>query len=424
MKSQMLVLIFNLIAYIILFLRYQKRKRRFDLGSIILLIWVLGSAGCVWYYTFPSISSSYPNVSFIPFTYIFCINIIIFRPFCKEDYKLIKKIETYNLAPVLRAISVFFTLVNIPCFLCLLYDLFTFQMSGSALADVYGLDEDKAELLFPSTIKPFYSIIRQFTQFIIFLFFYNLTLHKRNPLLIFGLTLNIVVFFLFPILTASRGGVIAVLLSCIFYFFMLKNLFNPVILKKLQTISIISISLLVLGISAISVSRLGNFSNRITMDQWIAQYVGEGMIQFSDILWEKDTELNGVQTVPVLKAMIEPDIKNFEKSKSKYDAKLHAPIWVFYTYVGDFVIDYGKIKTVIIFILMSIFIKYLLKSNKGNISMFKIIILNYFFILITVGITADIYRTYYTQIEIFYVLFLLFILYTLSTLIKKRLQYI
>lgn len=420
----MAILIINFIAYLLLFIIYQCKKKQFDLGSVVLLVWLLGSAGSVWYYTFTLTQIIYRNIQIAPLLYIFILNLFMFYPFCKKNYNKIKGVDIYNLGQLLKIISVFFSIIIIPVFVVLLFKLATFQFAGAALSEMYSAEVDKATLLLPSLIKPFYSVIRHFTQFIIFLFFYNLSLKKKDPLITIGLGMNLAVFFMMPIMGGSRGGVVTILLSCIFYYFMLRSVYSKKTAGFVRKGSIIVLSVLFIGIAAISISRLDSYHERgrhnATMDQWIAQYAGEGSIRFSDIIWESDyTNLHGVQTIPVLFSLYDPEIKDFDKTKFQYDRILRSPIWVFYTYVGDFVIDYGKIGGAIVLILISFFIRYLIKQKNKSISIFRLIILNYFFILLTVGVTADVYRTYYAQIEIVYVITLLFILSKINPFITN-----
>lgn len=420
----MAILIINFIAYLLLFIIYQCKKKQFDLGSVILLVWIIGSVGSVWYYTFSLTQIIYRKIQFVPLIYIFIINLFMFYPFCKKKYSHIKSVNIYNLGQLLKIISVFFSIVIIPVFVVLLFKLATFQFVGAALSEMYSAEVDKATLLLPSSIKPFYSIIRHFTQFIIFLFFYNLTLKKKEPLITIGLGMNLAVFFMMPIMGGSRGGVITTLLSCVFYYFMLKDAYSDKTRRLVRKISIGVMGILIIGIGAISISRLDGYHERgrhnATMDQWIAQYAGEGNIRFSDIIWESDyINLGGVQTIPVVFSLRDPGIKNLDNAILKYDRILRSPIWMFYTYIGDFVIDYGKVGGALVLILISFFIRYLIKQRNNLISIFKLIILNYFFILLTVGITADVYRTYYTQIEIIYVLTLLFILSKINPFITN-----
>lgn len=407
-------LILNAIGYLLTFYFYQRKKKVFDIGSIILLTWIVGSMGSLYYYTFEVAYLSYYKITLFPLIYLFICNLIIFKPFLKADYSNYKTVRTYNLRKVLTAISIFFSIIGIPAFINAILKLSSFSLAGAALAEMYALDEDKVSLIFSPTIKPFYSIMRHFVNFIIFLFFYSLT-KKNNRLLSIGLGLNVMTFFLVSLLSGSRGGILSLLLSCVFFAFFMRYMFSTKVYKFIMKLATIVIIILGLGVSAISISRLSDMSNRkgreLLMDQWISQYAGEGIIRFDNTIWHIDNHLHGYQNLPVLVSLVDYRVKDLDNVVNICEPKVKIPITVFYTYVGDLVMDFGKVGALIAVIVVSFIIRYLIRPNRKGISIYHLIILNYFFVYITVGFTANIYRTYYSQIPAVEIIGLLLFLY-------------
>lgn len=422
MSDANIILLLNLLAYLILFVFYQIRKKTFDIGSILLMVWTIGSAGAIWYYSFPYVPKFYPNITVAPLVYLFLVNLFLIYPFQKCNYKDIRIVEVYNLRGTLKLASIFFGIIVIPPLLCLLVKMASFNFASGALAEMYGADADKATLLFPSFIKPFYSIIRHFTQFIIFLFFYNLGLKRGSKLIILGMGMNILLFFLVALMSASRGGIFTLMLSCGFFYFFTRHTLGIKVRKITKYVILCTFGIIIFGVAVISFSRFNSMNGRgenKEIDLWIAQYAGEGMLRFDDIAWHLDKHMGGYQTLPVVAAIFDEKAKNLDSMILKYDRELGTQIWMFDTYLGDIVIDFGKVGGAIAVFILGLIIRYLLKHRYGKMSMFKLIILNYFFILLAVGITADVYRTYYTQIEIVYVFALLGILYVLNSFIPN-----
>lgn len=421
--ASFILLIINAALYLILFIVYTKKKKTFDIGSIILLCWIIGSMGSVYYYTFEVSYLSYDNIKLIPLLYLFLVNLMMFYPFLKTDYSKITVIDTYNLKSVLRIISIFFSIIGLPILVNLILRLSSFSLLGSMLADMYNFDEDKASIIFFPIIKPLYSIIRHFTNFVIFLFFYNLTLAKRNKFIIIGLGICIFGFFLTNLLSGSRGGILTTLLTCGFYAIFMKYAYTKKIYKKLYKLAIFAVGLIIIGVAAISISRISDMSQQkgrdLLMDQWISQYAGEGIIRFDNTIWHSDTKLKGYQCLPYIYSFFDPRVKNLDEEMNFLEGKVKYPLTVFYTYVGDFVIDFGIIGAVLILFIIQRIINYLIKRKRNKISMYHLIILSYAFTLITVGFTANLYRTYYTQIQIVETLIFLGILYLFQILNRK-----
>lgn len=424
MSDAILYLGINFLLYLFLLIIYQKKKRTFDIGTFILLTWTIASAGSIWYYTKPLTHIFYPNITLLPLIYIYIINLIIFCPFLKVNYTHLKAVNTYNLNNVLYYLSIFLGALSVLPFLNLLYDLTQVSLSSTFLAEMYSAEEDRANLLFLPQIKPLYSIIRHFPGFIIFLFFYNLTLKRKRTIVIFLLAISVLMFLLMAMLSGSRGGMLASLVQIFFFAFFMKSMFNPVIFRKLVRFSIFILAMIVIGISAISISRLGYSHEKgkknITMDTWIAQYAGEGMIRFDDTVWNNDYQLNGYQTLPVVYYLFDKDVKDFDKITDRNERKCHEIVTVFYTYIGDLYLDFGRYGTILAALILMYVINTLIKVKNYRISLYRLIILNWFFVLVTIGFTADIYRTYYTQINIVYELGLLLCIYLFQIMTVQK----
>lgn len=425
MKTQsFIILIINAIAYIYFFIVYQCKKQVFDIGSIILLTWMLGSIGSVYYYTFEASYISYDTITVGPLIFLFIFNFFLFRPFLKTDYGKLKKIEVYNLGGVLNYISLFFSIIGLLPLIDVMLKLSTFSLAGAALADMYSSEEDKTTLIFSPMSRPLFSIMRHFTILIVFLFFFQLSRHKVKFFYVVGLGGNIIMFLLFSLLSGSRGGIVSLLLMCSFFFILLKGVISPSIVRIVNRFAIALIGMVIIGIGAISVSRLGDMSERkgreLLMDQWISQYIGEGMVKYDYYAWHLDKKLNGAQNLPYLYSYKDGKIKDLDTFSIKAESKLGIPITVFYTYVGDLIIDFGIIGTCVIGLMILIVIKYLIKIRNGKLSIYHLILLSFFYEYLSIGFTANIFRTYYTQLQIVETILLLGIMYIFQKLNEKR----
>lgn len=419
-----IILLINAIAYILLFVIYEYKKRRIDVGSIILLTWVIGSSGSVYYYTFEVSYLSYDNITVLPLVFLLGINCLLFNPFLKTDYAKIKTIKVYNLRRVFNFISVFFSIIGILPLINVVLKLSSFSFAGAALADMYLAEEDKASIIFEPVVRPFFSIMRHFTVFIAFLLFYQLSQKKINKLISVGLAGNLLTFLLVSMLSGSRGGIMSLLLICAYFLLFMRNIMQPSVFKFLKRFSFVLCGIIAIGIAAISISRLTDMGEKkgkeLLMDQWISQYAGEGIIRYDHTIWHLEKQLNGKQNLPYPYSFVDDSIKDLESYANKAENVVKTPVTVFYTYVGDLILDFGIIGSLIAAIIIYFAIKFLIRIRHGRISFYYLIILSFFYEYLAVGFTANIFRTYYTQLQIVETLVLLCIIYIFQKLNSKR----
>ncbi len=414
-STKLTYLIINAVMYLLLLYIYQKKKKRIDIGSFIISAWVVGSIGSVWYYTNPLTPPSYPRITMWPMIYIFILNLIMFYPFLRCNYSDIRKVETFKLDKVFRTMSIIFGLCSALPLLNLLYDLTTTSLVGSFLVDMYNSDENKADLLLLPLIKPLFTVIRHFPDFVIFLLFYNLAKKKINKGIVLGLVSATAVQFLFTLLCGSRGGILTLAIRILFYAFFMRSMIPNKIFRKFIRISVASFVFVVIGLSLISISRLDAFHknggrNR-EMSTWISQYMGEGIVRFDDTIWYNENPIGGRQTLPITFSLFDPIVKDSDKYIARNERLSKEILTVFYTYIGDFYIDFGRAGTILAIIILSLITSSLLKTRYKAISMFRLLPLCWMFTMVTVGITADVFRTYYTQLQLFEQGLLIVILY-------------
>ena len=84
------LLLLYAVFFIIVFVFYQQHKKRFDTGSFLYLIYVMGGVGACWYYAQDKVDLYYPNIQIAPLFYLFVtINI------CREFNKQVQNYEMF-----------------------------------------------------------------------------------------------------------------------------------------------------------------------------------------------------------------------------------------------------------------------------------------------------------------------------------------
>ncbi len=419
-----ILLLINAIVYIAIFAIYLYKKRCINLGSICLFTFMLSSIGSAWYYSFDQVPIFYPNISVGALLYVYLLFMLFVVPLLILKNINISSDSFTKYASVLSLLSSFFAIIAVPVFLNLIFNFMFKSFSGNALNDMYESDVDNATLIFMPGIKYCYSFMRRFYDLIAFLFCYNL-LYCSNIKVRIGLGMAVLSFFMVAFQGGSRGGIIMNLISLGGFILLFYNSYEKNVKRYLRITGISLIGILVLGLSAISISRFAANDTRDSdrvINQWIAQYLGEGMVRFSDKLYPINRSLDGDKNFSYYKSLLGyPAIDDNEKANLRYEAKVGIPTSVFYTFIGSFYLDFGFIGTIVFACCMSLFVSKICYkiNNSHKIGFVGSLILIKYFKMISTGFTSNVYAvTSVQKNEFSFWLFILAI--CLITFIENR----
>lgn len=180
---------------------------------------------------------------------------------------------------------------------------------------------------------------------------YSISSKNRDNLITFGLLISSS---LMPINSVSMGsrGALGMLIFNLAFGYLFVQRFLDLKLKKYINIIIVSLlSVLIVPFMLVTISRgLGN-SERIIYS--IERYLSEGFIRFNNYGLDANGVRYGDYTMVIAKWIL-----GLDPAKSYYDRivkynRMSMNESVFYTYVGDFTLDYGMIATIIIFIVLT-----------------------------------------------------------------------
>ena len=329
--NQLYILI-NAIVFGLLLVRYQKLKKTIDIGSLFYFIMAISAIGSCWYYSQDKVNIFYPDISLIGFSYLWITIAICLHPFETVHFNRIKKIEIGGIAVFLDILTVIFIVISIPPFISLLTHISFSSFGSNYLGRMYESEVDKASLYFSGFTKACFAMIRRFEDIIIVLFMYQLSKGKKNLQMCIGLFIPIFLFLLFKMFSGSRGGVMASFISIMSAVLLLKDTFSKQIFNYIKLGGAIFVSIAFVGVTYISMSRftysVENSQN--SLDRWISQYLGEGMIRFNDTIWNLDKIMMGDQNFIWLKNVLGFDVQlDYNLLMNKYERFLGTPINVF-----------------------------------------------------------------------------------------------
>lgn len=421
------LLFLNFLFYLFTFIFYFLKKRRFDLGFVCLFMFMLSSLGSVIYYSFDMVPFYYPNIQMLPLSYLFILTMLCFYPFLSFDMKNIRRFDSYGYDDILTVFALIFSVCSIPVFCNLMINMATLSFSGDVLNSMYESNEDNANQVFAPWARPFFSVIRRFYDLIVLLLCYFLIRKDKKHVnsILLGLILSLFSFFLYAFQSGSRGGLIMNLIVAVGYFMIFFGLFSDTVKKRIKIVGVAVVSVLALGLSAISISRFtsgATSTSDMMISQWISQYLGEGMIRFADVLWPVDEQLNGDKNFSYIKSFVGFDeIEDNENANLVYENRIGVPTSVFYTFVGSFYLDFNVMGTIFVCLLIFLFLSLICKNIKKRkrIGFIEIIILIKFFKLFATGFTSNVFAVTSIQKDEF-VFWIIILLIYLVHLMKYR----
>lgn len=383
-KDQRLVL-FYLVLWVITFIIYFRRRKSLDAGCFVLgtyIIYAISSYllyGTTYYYFNPQ------PLKLFPFIYLFSMMLIGLLP--------VLKFETISEIPIQQPSR---KLIHAFCLVFIITTLIHFPSSignislGLALIlsgggqDIYNDSLELVEQTGGGVSNLAAIISSAFAQIGFLLTIYYLTLKNHNKWIAVLLFISCVMKMLNGITLGQRGGIVEPLLVLIATFFLLKNYLKPVYRKVAMVTGVVLISLLMIPIIYITLSR---FDDKIlNPSESTLYYLGIENINFNNYALDDNGIRYGDRTVPLFKRMLGFDNvpKNFIERRAKYpNLKLNDES--FSTYVGDVAIDFGPYAAVIIICLFSLLFIRLTAKGKYGYKFHQLLVVHFILYLCVIG---------------------------------------
>lgn len=379
-------IILYILFWIVTIILYQIKKRNFDAGSFLLFIYLTYAITSLILYN--SNSYHFNQIRLLPFVYLFLMLMLFFLPILKYNTYKIDKIQRIP-SVYLLIISVIFigsSLIQLPS---IIYD-FTFSIkklltSSSGGLDLYHKSLAEARFLGDGKIANFGSIISNtYGKFGILLFFYYLTLQKRSKLILIGLFISCIINILSNVSLGQRGPILETLLSMIITYFALRRFFQPEVNRIIKIVGGGFLLVSLIPVIALTISRFGN-DTKGSMSS-VYYYGGQENLYFNNYGLDDEGIRYGDRTFPLFKRILgfENVPRNFIERRAKYP-HLKINDEKFYTFVGDFTIDFGPIIATLIFLFFSIFVLIKTKIRNGIIRFHQLILLHFVMIVCVLG---------------------------------------
>jgi oligosaccharide repeat unit polymerase len=218
----------------------------------------------------------------------------------------------------------------------------------------------------------------------VLLFFYYLTLKKNNKFILIGLFLSFVLSLLTYTSLGQRGLIIELLFVIIITFFVLRKFISEKIKKSIKYIGIFIIIVIAVPLVALTNSRFENEDGGSQTS--VYYYLGQENLYFNIYGLDDGGIRYGDRTFPLFKRMVGFDNvpTNFWERREKYP-NLKINDEVFYTFVGDFTLDFGPFIAPLIFLIFTIFILKKTRIRDGILQFHQLILIHLLLCLCMLG---------------------------------------
>lgn len=414
----------NAIFFLVILILSQYKKKEITITSYLLLVWFVSAIFSIFYVSF---NTDYISITLIPYLYFGICFLISIYPISRFNTSCLKHIRIGNVK-FLNFLIIFLASISVLPFLENLIHLFYSYTGGnneSVLVDLYkekmGADFDRDEYVtwLSSVGFLFNKITLKFKYINLLLLFYYLIKEKPNKFILVGLLMLVFNPILFSLSMAGRGPSVFFLLYAAFFVVLFKNTIPVNIYKKIVQIGLIIIVVTILGLSILTISRFNQSSlGSETVFAWISVYLGEGIVDFNEYMWNIETYTEGDNSFAFIKNMLgfETFIDYLERREYWSASVTGISPLRFYTYIGDWFSDLGPYFTLLLIVIFSFFMRSI-TSNKASISFISLYLFVSFYQMILCGFTFYPYKTYQDSSNLF---FNLIICGIISFSIKKK----
>lgn len=410
-----LLLYFNFSLYLVTFIVYQCKKKYFSIGSFVLLFYTFLSLLAIPLFDSP-FTTEFSDLSFFPFIYLYVALMMCFSPLLRFKDRKVSSIKM----PDSNMMNIISIIIIISFMVKFLTELSSFSIDDTLFdpatlaKNYYEREREAGEPSFGfSNALRFMSTL--FSPVLVLFFFYNIL--AKNKMLSLGIAASIVSYLIISLSKGDRFYIFNLFMDIPFLFLLFRHKLDEITRKKVGWALVGVGSLLVIGLGTLTIGRFAN--NKLQTEYLIFSietYAAQNFIFFNNYGLDAggirygDNTANLVRRILGLKASNDPREGQLTYSHLKIDNSR------FYTFVGDFTLDYGPIAGFFILMLMAILFWRILRiKDNGEYKFNQIIILTVLYQICVQGFSLFPYSYWIANLKLIFV----FLLYLLLGLEKK-----
>ncbi len=387
----------NFFLYLILFFIFFTKHKDNKIGCLILSIYLFCAFASVLYFQHDASDNFHDkgNISLFPFIYLFIVLVIALLPLLKFKQKELELITAPRLE-FINLFALFLIIVSTLGWIKIFPNLILAVTNSSMLEDIYQETMDSVSQQTGRNLSNIGQVLcAMFSEITLFFSFYYTTLKKKNRFILFLLWFSSFYAVASSFSFGLRSGIARFILSCLFLYILFKPFIEERILKILNKTLIVIVLLIVIAFGAITISRFANntYFGTTNSNFSILSYTGQSFIYFDEYGLNSDIKQNGDNTLPLFRRILGLEASNnLIERQEKWGNVMNIKQGVFYTFIGDFVFDFG---TVFVFVAISILSYLFVRKTKfsKHIPLRKLLILFLIFNICAGGVFYFPYKT-------------------------------
>lgn len=400
------------ILYIILwltaFLFFLKKEKGLNtsLGGWLILLYGFSACVSLWMlqqdYYYQSVLYKNDIRSFIPLVFLFCSILLFSSPLflfktdkLTEVYIPSSGMGTVNKRIVYSCICLFLisSFIIFITILPIIMNTGNLLSSDSGALDKRAFQQENYAIIFSNKASVYAYHFWSSLKDVMLCFSFYLLSKKNNKIALLLLFCSGILSILWGVANANRQQEICSAISLFLTYLLFRNTLSERTNKIIKSTGIVLFSALILVVLAISMLRFGN--ERSFLFYELFRYFGEAPLNFSSILFEhQKSRMWGACSFPYLLGV------TMDMRRSLMSSSVGIVSYIFYSFIGNFVIDFGKIITFLmgVFVFLCSFVSKVFKSHAARASLGKIILLQLWANMCFQGVFFFSYLLSYTSI--------------------------
>jgi oligosaccharide repeat unit polymerase len=215
-----------------------------------------------------------------------------------------------------------------------------------------------------------------FSNLSVLFLFYSFTLPKRNKYLITGLIIAVVINVMGGVSSGQRTDVVLKCLTILFTYFLMRNFMHSTVRKYVRMAMVVILICIAVPVLLITIGRFSS-TNKVDDHTFysLEWYYGQSFLFFNNYGLDADGIRYGDRTANLFKQIIWDDTPhNYMERRDKYP-HLKIDDYYFYTFIGDFTIDYGPIVGTLILVFFSFWFVWGTREREGELLFHQLILL-------------------------------------------------
>lgn len=352
------ILYFNAFLWVATLI-YWWRKKSDNVGVVVLALYTAIACVSCHLYKNPLFIVFFGDISIslFPFIYLFVTIVLLIRPLFYIEYN---KISEIKLPPL--------NIMNLICayiVVCAIYQLIVSMpevkagidgmlsdSSNSIDAYLETTDENLNKKSLSGSLNFLGFFVSMGVGFSMFFFFVYLLYPNKNKWLMAGMIIAVMTQPIISLASGSREKVVTTIIVFLFMYVLLRPLLSKKIRKVISYGTVVMAALLFILFFIISYARAsGNFENLMS---GLESYFGMSFLIFDDKCLFANGTREGNVVSPLINVLFGGRTYSQVEIRDMY-ASLGVDNGVFYTFVGDFVLDYGPLLAFIILMAIAFF---------------------------------------------------------------------